>query len=232
MESNRMYLPRIQISDLSDSELHSLLETKTAYAALTSFGPINERTPQSAVIEQQLRQVWLKGKTLADRIQTRLELLDEMRAYNADIAWLPGLMVKAGDEAARANWDNERLAYKDQAATNAAYGLENTEDARAAGDASHQQVHDAWSDYEAANQSAARADNRAAEANYRSAVANQSVQNYLNACAAISGDLAAHCIKVPWTPPFYRIPPLSLRSEVDAERMAGRPSTISSTTGQ
>ena len=230
LESNTVYLPRVQISDLSDSDLHALLETKTAYAALTTFGPINERTAQSAVIENQLRQVWLQGKSLGERIQTRLLLLDDMRAYNADIAWLPGLMVKADNDAARASMANDRMAASDQAAAGAADGVQSAEDDRAMGDASHQEVHDARSEYKEANERAAREDNRAAADNYRSAVANQSVQNYLDACAAISGDLAAHGIHVPWTPPFYRLPPLSMKPEVDAERTAGGSAAVSSTT--
>ena len=45
--------------------------------------------------------------------------------------------------------------------TNAANGVESTEDARDMGDASHEQVHDAWSEYEEANERAVRADDRA-----------------------------------------------------------------------
>jgi len=225
LESNMVYLPRINISDLSDSELHSLLETKAGYAALTAFGPINERTAQSAVIENQLRVIWLDGKSLAERIQTRLRLLDEMRAYNANLAHLPGLEMGASAAAARASLANERMAAKDQAATNAANGVDNAEYAHAAGDASRDQVHDAWSQYHDANESAIRADNRAIADNYRSAVASQSLQNYLYACAAISGDLAARHIKVPGEPPFYPVPPLSMKSEIDAERIAGKAST-------
>ena len=232
MESNMMYLPRIKISDLSDSDLHALLETKTAYAALTTFGPVIERTAQSAVIESQLRQVWLHGKSLGEKIQTRLLLLDDMRAYNANLSLLPGLMTGADDAAVRADAVSDRQAVKDQEADEAANGLESARDARADGSASREEVHDAWAQYEEANARAARADNRAAAAEYRSAVTSQSLQNYLNACAAISGDLATYGINVPASPPFSRVPPLSMKSEVDAERMAGKSSTVTSTTGQ
>jgi hypothetical protein len=232
LESNLVYLPRIKISDLSDAELHSLLETKKGYAALTSFGPVSERNAQSVAIENQLRQVWLNGKSLAEKIQTRLELLDEMRAYNADMAFMPGLMQGAGDADARADAVNDWSADKNQVVANAADGVENAEDARALGAASHEQMHDAWAEYEEANERAARADNKAIAANYQSAVANQTLQNYLNACAAVSASLAAYGINVPASPPFSAVPPLSMRPEVDAERMAGISSTNSSTTGQ
>ena len=219
LESNLVYLPRIKISDLSNSELHSLLETKTAYVALTSFGPSSERNAQSVVIENQLRRVWLHGKSLSEKIQTRLELLDDMRAYNANIAWLPGLVTVAGGATAHASVADERSALKNQVAASAADQLNNTEDARALGDASHQQVHKAWSDYKAANESAIKADNRAAAADGRAAAVNQSVQSYLDACAAISGKLAAYGIHVPASPPFTPVPPLSMKAEVDAERL-------------
>jgi hypothetical protein len=232
LESNLDYLPRINISDLSDSDLHALLETKTAYAALTTFGHINERNAQSAIIENQLRQVWLHGKSLAEKIQTRLDLLEDMRAYNLNVACLPGLVTGASDAAAHAGAMNDRLTDKNQEAATAANNLENTEDARAAGDASHDQVHDARSEAEDANERAAKANNRAIAAQYQSAVANQSLQNYLNACTVISDKLAAYGINVPATPPFYLIPPLSMRSEVDAERMAGVSSTVSPPTGR
>ena len=44
--------------------------------------------------------------------------------------------------------------------------------------------------------------------------------DYENKCAEISARLAARGISVPHSPPFYPIPPLSMRSEVDAERAA------------
>jgi hypothetical protein len=222
LESNMVYLPRIQISDLSDADLYSLLETKTAYAALTSFGPLSERNAQSVVIENQLRQVWLQGKSLAEKIKTRLQLLDEMRAYNADLAFLPGLVMGANRAATRASLVDEGSAFKNQAATNAANGLVNAQDARAMGDASHGQVYDARLQYEAANESAVRADNRAAAADYRAAVENQSLQNYLDACATILTNLAAYGISVPASPPFSPVPPLSMKPEINAERLAGR----------
>jgi len=228
MESNMVYLPRIKISTLSDPDLLSLLETKKAYAALTSFGPANQRTAQSPVIENQLRQIWLNGNSLSDKIQTRLELLDDMRAYNDNLANLPGLVQGASAADIRADVVNDRTAIKNQVAASAADGLENAQEARAYGDASRHQLHDAWWEYETANERAAKADNRAAAANYQSSVANQSLQNYLDACAAISTNLAAYGINVPASPPFCPIPPLSMKAEVDAERSAN----ISSTTGQ
>jgi hypothetical protein len=231
LESNSVYLPRIKLSDLSSADLHSLLETKKAYVALTSFGPFSEHTAQSAVIENQFRQIWIQGKSLHEKIQTRLELLDEIRAYNADVANLPSLERGANNAANHASWMDDRTVQKNQVAADAANQAGNTEDARVVGAASREQVHQARLESEEANEHAARGDNRDIAANYQSAVASQSLQNYLDACAALSQKLASYGINVPASAPFYPVPPLSMRTEVDAERMATS-ATVSSTAGQ
>ncbi len=221
LESNFQYLPRIKISGLSDQELHALLETKTAYAALTSFGIINERNAQSPVIENQLRQVWLQGKSLAQKIQTRLELLDAMRTYNSVLAYLPGSVAAANQAAAEALVANNRLTIRTEAAANAATQLDNAEIQRAYDDqGSWHQVHDAREEYQEANDRAYRATQTANAAAYQSAAASQQLINAMNQCAAISARLARYGIRVPASAPFYPVPPLSMRSEVDADRTA------------
>jgi len=221
LESNFQYLPRIRISSMSDQELRALLETRTAYSALTSFGAINERNAQSAVIENQLRQVWLEGKSLSEKIQTRLELLDAMRTYNSILAYLPGSMAAADQAAAEAIAANNRLTLRTEAAANAETQLDNAEDQRIYGDKdSWRQAHDAREEYQEANDRAARATQTANAAAYQSAAANQQVINAMNQCAAISARLARYGIHVPASVPFYPVPPLSMRSEVDAERLA------------
>lgn len=90
LATNFVFLPRIQFSDLSKAELQALLETKNAYAALTVFESLNRTSVPSEAIKNQLEQIWRKGRSLAEKIQTRLEILEDMRAYNIEIAILPG----------------------------------------------------------------------------------------------------------------------------------------------
>jgi hypothetical protein len=173
LETNYAYTAAIQISDLSDQELHALLETKTAYTALTAFGPVNERTTQSVAIENQLRQIWLQGKSLADKIQTRLELLDAMRNYNTTLAYLPGYVDVANQNAYVAGIADNRLAWR--------------------------MANDSQWKYRGA-QRIASAEDTAYVADYQSAAANQQVSNYLNQCAAISAQVAAYGINIPASP--------------------------------
>ena len=75
----------------------------------------------------------------------------------------------------------------------------------------------------AVEKSAARvvvANDRAMIANGQTAAADQQVTDHLAKCAALSTRLAGHGINVPSAPPFYAIPPLTMKAEVDAERTA------------
>src|ERR1035438_8971661 len=67
LEKKLAYLPRIPLADLSPAELQDLLETKTAYASLTSFASGHATNAQGAVIEHQLQQTWQQGQSLAGR---------------------------------------------------------------------------------------------------------------------------------------------------------------------
>jgi len=55
LEKNLVYLPRIQLADLSPADLQSLLETKTAYDGLTTFGSGQGTNVHGAVMELQLQ---------------------------------------------------------------------------------------------------------------------------------------------------------------------------------
>jgi hypothetical protein len=220
LETNFVYLPHIKITDLSATDLRALLETKTAYDALTVFGSVLSTNAQSAVIENQLQQIWTQGKSLADKIQTRLEILDDMRAYNADLVYLPSSEGYANQTAIRSSVVDTRQALKAEAADTAAAQVENTEELRAAGDASRRDVHDAREDYQAEAARLERANNKAYIADYQSAAASQQVTDYINKCTEISTRLASLGITISTSPPFYPVPPLSMRNEVDAERMS------------
>jgi hypothetical protein len=221
LESKQVYLPRIQLLDLSPAELEALLETKTAYAALTVYGSLRWTNAQSAVIENQLQRVWRQGGSLAEKMQTRLEIMADVREYNYNLIFLPGSM------AAASQYDAQAAAVHDQATNRAAMvviaaaRVDIAEQERAYGVADARLAErKAQETYQEMAERLERANNRAIIANGQAASANQQATDYLANCAAISTRLASHGINVPAVPPFYPIPPLTMRSEVDAERTA------------
>jgi len=199
LETNFNYLPRIKLSDLSSDELHALLNTKVAYSALTTFPSLYGTNGQSAVLESQLRQIWHQGTSLADKIQTRLEILEDLREYNITIALLPGSMAAADQYEIHADAVNDRVASWPEPEW-PEYGFGNREGR-----------HEAWEHWERANV-------RAMAANGQAVASEQQVEGYLAKCAALSARLATHGVSVSATPPFTFIPPLTLKVEVDQER--------------
>jgi hypothetical protein len=221
MESKQVYLPRIQLSDLSLAELHALLETKTAYAALTAYGSLRLTNAQSAVIENQLQQVWRHGGSLAEKIQMRLEILADLRNYNYDLACLPGSMDALNQDDANVAVVNDQLTNRAATVVTAAARVNYAEQERAYGVADARLAErQAGETYQEMTERLEQANNRAIIANGQAANANQQVADYLANCAAISARLATHGINVPAAAPFYPIPPLTMQSEVDAQRMA------------
>jgi hypothetical protein len=221
LETNTVYLPRIKLSDLSQAELQALLETKTAYAALTTYGSLQGTNAQSAIIENQLQQVWRQGKCLAEKMQTRLEILADLREYNYNLTFLPGSMATASQYDAQAAAVNDRLTKRGAMVVTAAAQVDITEQERASGVADTRLAErQAKETYLEMSNRVEKVNDRAIIANGQAANANQQVTDYLANCAALSTRLAGHGIHVPGSPPFYPIPPLTMKAEVDAERMA------------
>ena len=220
LEKNMVYLPRIQLVDLSPAELQSLLETKTAYAGLTAFGSDHATNAQGAVMEHQLQQIWNQGRSLAEKMQTRLEILADLREYNYNLAFLPESMAAASQYDAQAVAVNDRLTNRAATVVAAAAQVEATELDRAGGPAAQAAEQQAQETYRELVERVEKANDRAIIANGQAANANQQVVDYLANCAAISTRLAGLGINVSGAPPFYPIPPLTLQAEVDAERKA------------
>jgi len=213
LATNFVYLPRIAIADLSNDEVREVLENKTAYLKLTTFGQIKNRTAQSGLWENQLQQIWRQGKSLQEKIQTRMAILDEMRAYNDDLALYAGstdyanrVTPKAMAAAGEAN-NHATLAqgYAQNAAT--AYVFENyrvrnynkrQEDAEVA-------------KYATAQRDATVLANEASSANQQTASYEQKCERHAARLAGFGLSISADT--------FYFIPPLSMRAEIDAERV-------------
>jgi len=204
LETNFVFLPRIKLADLSPVELRALLETENGHAALTTFRSLYGTNGQGTLLEKQLQQIWRQGKSLAEKIQTRLDILKGLREYNTTVALLPGSMAAAGQ------YEIHAVAVNDWLASGGPY-LTWGHRAAIASDGRWGR-HEEWERLE-------RANDRAMAANSQAIGAEQQVAAYLAQCATLSARLASHGIAVPAAPPFSFIPPLTLKAEVDEERM-------------
>ena len=221
LESNLAYLPRIKLSDLSQAELQALLETKTAYAALTAYGSLQPTNAQGAAIENQLRQVWQRGGSLAEKMQTRLDILADLREYNSNLVLLQGSITVASQSDARAAAVYDRQTNRAALLATAAVHVDMAEQQQASGATdSRLGEFQAKETYQAMAERLAMANGRTIIADGQAANASKQVTDYLANCAEISARLATHGIIVPAAIPFYPIPTLMMRSEVDAERVA------------
>jgi hypothetical protein len=219
LEKHLTYLPRIPLADLSGDQLHALLETKTAYASLTAFGSSSGTNGQGVAVERELQEAWHQGPSLAGRIQTRLEILEDLRDYNNEIALLPGSLAAASQYAVNDIPINNRLTNRAATVVVAAAQVETAENYRAAGGADAPQAEQqAREVYQATAARMERANDVAMVANGQIAGANQAITNHLAKCAALAARLATHGINVSSVPPFSPVPPLALQAEVDAER--------------
>ena len=219
LEKNLAYLPRIPLTDLSAAQLHALLETKTAYTDLTGFESSSGTNGQDTVMEHELQEAWHQESSLAGRIQTRLEILEDLRDYNNEIALLPGSVEAASQYAANDIPINNRLTNRAATVVVAAAQVETAENYQAAGGADAPQAQQqAREVYRVTAARMEKANDLAMVANGQIAGANQAVTNHLAKCAALAARLATHGINVSSVPPFSSIPPLSLQADVDAER--------------
>jgi hypothetical protein len=220
LEKNQVYLPRIQLADLSPAELQALLETKQAYASLTTFGPAPGTNVQGAAMERQLQRIWHDGRSLAEKMQTRLEILADLREYNYNLAFLPGSMAVASQYSAQAAAANDQLKTRGATVVAAAAQVEATELNRGDGPASELAEQQAQENYRELVVRVEKANDRANTANAQAANANQQVTDYQANCVAISTRLAGLGMHLPGAPTFYPVPPLTLHAGVDAERKA------------
>jgi hypothetical protein len=218
--TNFEFLPRIQIAGMSDEETMELLENKTAYALLTCFGKPQYRTAESENYEKQMKKLWDSQTSLTDKIQSRLTILKEMKDYNAaasDYRNKAGI-VNGVTQAAKSAQQNAAYAALAKAGNDVlAHTRYNSYDEEERGivyDARRQQ-----------GQINSQADNAAVNAvvaaNYANAI-QQNVQKDFTACQLHSSQLAQWGIVVSSLPPFDYIPPLSMRREVDLERVSNK----------
>jgi|GEM_PF-6976691 len=219
--TNFDYLPRIQIADLQDGDCPAVLENKVFYSALTSFGNFRSRTARSALFENQMLQLWLHGKNLWEKIQTRFTVLDEMRHYNKAVVACDSNVrfveqAKANATRINSSIDANTFAAADayaraaDAADLQAYGFSDARRARFSANSEQQQ----------AENNVSHLQNSAATIEKQINTANQQISAGLDSANIYASRLASYGIVVSSSPPFIQIPPLSMRLEVDAERAA------------
>ncbi len=218
LERNLVYLPRIPLADLSPAQLHALLETKTAYASLTTFASVQGTNALGQALEHQLQQTWHQGRSLAEKIQTRLEILDDLRDYNIEIALVPGSLAAADQYAANEVPISNQLTTRAATVAAAATQVEATAVNQNSGPAAEVAAQQAQENYQDMAVRVAQAKDQDVIATEQIAGANQQVTNHLARCAVLSARLAAHGFKVAGVPPFCPVPPLTLSAEVNAER--------------
>jgi len=86
IKSNKVLLARMPLKGLQSRDYLMLLGNKSAYATLTSFGDVSRRTVQSDAFEGDMRQLWLHGNSLQEKILSRLVTTEAMRSYNSAVA--------------------------------------------------------------------------------------------------------------------------------------------------
>ena len=227
MQTNFTYLPRIPLADLQNSDCLELLENKMAYATLTSFGNPRYRTAQSEQFEKQMRQMWLHGEKLQEKIQTRLVLLNAILGYNSAATSFASAARTAQQSGAAAN-AMANAADNYSAAASAAEGQYNQVKGQVEYEKTYavrpqttiiDEVYAAHDVYKAQNAQAQTANSATALAN-QAAAAGQQAANASERARIIAMFLAKYGIVVSDTPPFTPIPALTMRLEVDMERVA------------
>lgn len=219
LETNFNYLPRIEISSLSSNELAALLENQTAYYSLTTFGRAKYTNEESIVLESQLENTWLRGKSLQEKIQTRLQIIDAMLVYNSDVSSYSQCVSGASDAHAAAISTELTTDSKNETAIDAATEVERAREfqyygIKGAGYARYQ----AEENNENATRDLIEAGRNQIQAENAAISANQKESYYLNKCQADALNLAKFGINVSTSPPFYLIPSLSIKNGVDFER--------------
>ena len=216
------YLPRVAFTNASQSDLRALLESKTAYDALTAFHSAMPRTEESKKLEAEMHHVWRNGHSLSEKIQTRAMILDLMRAYNDSIASYRTSLGMANDAVAINQSALSAQPAVVTAASNAAVNLSSVRDARYNGDVSRHEVHDAWRGFKQAN---GEVDNNTVRINGSAGLANSMQQNaetYWRNCDAYARALDHYGVSVPTKPSYEPIPSLLMRFEVDVARVSSR----------
>ena len=212
LKSNDDYLPRVALTNATDADFHALLESKTVYDALTIFGNNSPRTTDSGAYESRMRAIWLAGKSLSEKIRTRTTLLDQMRGYNDAVAAYAASVGFAQNATAIGKNAVSAQENDSVAVSNATQQLASAD--------SRIEFHIARRDLRQANADLGNQTETANGAATMTTAMQQRADSYKKICAQYADLLAQYNLNVRSEPPYALIPPLSMRLEVDVDRVA------------
>ncbi|MGP8201082.1 MAG: tetratricopeptide repeat protein [Limisphaerales bacterium] len=228
-ETNSNISTRIALEDLRDSDYEKLLENKVAYSALTGFGWFG--TQQNAgAFESQMHSIWMNGNSLSQKIQTRLAILRYMNEYNYavnDYSKAKYSFTQFKDKVEKSNEQKQRFSdfcmEKARQDADKQRRIDNGEVV-----VTHLSPLSGGLMWEARGwQGNSEEAQRQIETNNATLAAQENLANQLISKANKQIDEALSFfgsvgIGVTHSPPFSLIPSLSMRSEVDAERIKYR----------
>ncbi|MEI9865365.1 MAG: hypothetical protein WDN00_12600 [Limisphaerales bacterium] len=82
IKTNGDSIPPTRIENIDEDDLRRLLESKIVYDKLTILGILKDDTESSRAYATKLHEIWENSANLSEKILTRLEILEAMRAYN------------------------------------------------------------------------------------------------------------------------------------------------------
>jgi TPR repeat protein len=82
LKTNGDSVPKLNIDNMSDDDLHHLIECRFIYDKLTKVMASGNNTGDTDAYAKKLHEVWVSQTNLAQKIRTRVEILDAMRGYN------------------------------------------------------------------------------------------------------------------------------------------------------
>lgn len=81
-KTNGDRIPMLHIEKMSDDDLRRLMESKIVYDALTKVTSMDNDTKNADAFTKQLHDIWVNQTNLAEKILSRLEILNAMQDYN------------------------------------------------------------------------------------------------------------------------------------------------------
>jgi TPR repeat protein len=241
LKTNGDSVPKLNIDSMSDGDLRHLIECRFIYDRLTKVRASGDNTGDADTYAKKIHEVWVSQTNLAQKIRTRLEILDAMRDYNhATMVYL-----------ANAGEINSTAETAQNLNQNANGAIANVANAKAVSDAATDRFIDSFnqgdynarpidpnysekignfnssaiSGYAADNAYAAAADNAAkaqSQADSAAQIASRtqmSVSQANSTCAQAVQTLAQYGILPQNSGDNFEFPTLSVTSDIDAERI-------------
>jgi hypothetical protein len=222
LKADGRYLPRIPLTELTENDFRALLEAKKAYDALVSFNYNKSRTGGGESFESQLKKIWEQEPSLTKKVQMRLQILDELRGYNLAASSLIGILGLASNAGAKVDEANSTIAVKELLASATSQDIDKARELRSYGiDGARRAEYEARKDLKKTEAEISLALKTANSAANNLAATERQLSANLSKCEFHASRLAGYGITVITDPPLP-IPALSMRFEVDIERVKNK----------